>query len=290
MGLEKKIRAGEFVILAEMEPPKGTDVTHMIDNVLRVKGSVDAFMVPEMSNAVMRMSALGAAMILQHRGVETVMQVCCRDRNRLALQADLLAAGAAGITHIVAVQGDAPGFGDHHQARAVYDIELLELLNVLKTLQSGKDMVGIELAGAPVFSVGATANAGLDGLALERELEEMRRKVDAGARYFILPPVFDPNAISHFMAFAVQLDVHIIPSVLLLKSLGMARYVQRHLTHVYIPESVIERLKKAPEKARECVNIAAEIVMMLKASGFGGVMLSTIGWEHRLPEIIDAIH
>lgn len=290
MGLGKKLSAGEFVILAEMEPPKGTNVTQMVDNVLRVKGSVDAFVVPEMSNAVMRMSSLGAAMILQHKGVETVMQVCCRDRNRLALQADLLAAGAAGIAHIMAVQGEAPGFGDHHQARAVYDIELIELLNVLKTLQTGKDMVGIELAGAPRFTVGATANAGLEGQALDRELEEMRRKIDAGAGFFILPPVFDTKAISRFMERTAQMAVHFIPTVLLLKSLGMARYVQRHLSHVHIPESVIDRLKKAPEKARECVIIAAETITSLKAEGFGGVMIATIGWEHRLPEIIEAVN
>ena len=228
-------------------------------------------------------------MILQHKGVETVMQVCCRDRNRLALQADVLAAGAAGITHIMAVQGEAPGFGDHHQARAVYDIELIEFLNVLKTLQMGKDMAGIELAGAPRFSVGATANAGLEGLALDREIDEMRLKIDAGAGFFILPPVFDISAIRPFMARIVQLNVHVIPTVLLLKSLGMARYVQRHLSHVYIPDSVIERLKKAPEKARECVMIAAETISSLKAEGFGGVMISTIGWENRLPEIIEAI-
>jgi methylenetetrahydrofolate reductase (NADPH) len=229
-------------------------------------------------------------MILQHRGVETVLQVCCRDRNRLALQADLLAAGAVGITHIMAVQGEAPGFGDHHQARAVYDIELLELLNVLKVLQKGKDMVGIELAGAPRFTVWATANAGLEGQALDREIEEMRRKIDAGAGFFILPAVFDTNTISRFMERTVQLKVRVIPTVLLLKSLGMARYVQRHLSHVHIPESLIDRLKKAPEKARECVSIATETVRALKAAGFGGVMIATIGWEHRLPEIIEAIN
>ncbi|MFH0726042.1 MAG: methylenetetrahydrofolate reductase [Pseudomonadota bacterium] len=290
MGLGKKLSAGEFVILAEMEPPKGTDVSQMVDNLLRVKGSVDAFVIPEMSNAVMRMSALGAAMIIQNKGVETIMQVCCRDRNRLALQADLLAAGAIGITHIMAVQGEAPGFGDHHQARAVYDIDLIELLDVLKTLRMGKDMAGIELMGAPQFAVWGTANAGLEGQALDREIEEMRRKVDAGASFFILPPVFDTNSISQFMARTAPLGVHIIPTVLLLKSLGMARYVQRHLGHVHIPESVIDRLKKAPEKARECVIIAAETITALKAAGFGGVMIATIGWEHRLPEIIEAIN
>ncbi len=289
MGLGEKLNANEFVILAEMEPPKGTDAAPMVENVLRVKQSVDAFVVPEMSNAVMRMSALGAAMILQHKGVETVMQVCCRDRNRLALQADLLAAGAAGIVHSMAVQGVAPSFGDHHQARAVYDIELLELLNVLKKLQSGKDMAGIELTGTPTFTVGSMVNAGAADQDLEQELAEMKLKIDAGTEFFILQPVFDAGAVAPFMTRVADMGVRVIPTVLLLKSLGMARYVQRHLPNVYVPDTVIQRLSKAPDKARECVRIAAETVSELKASGFSGVMLSTIGWEHRLPEIIEAI-
>jgi 5,10-methylenetetrahydrofolate reductase len=288
MGLGEKLNGNEFVILAEMEPPKGVDVSQMLENVTRVKHSVDAFVIPEMSNAVMRMSALGAAMMLQHRGVETVMQVCCRDRNRLALQADLLAAAAAGISHIMAVQGEAPGFGDHHQARAVYDIELLELLEVLKKLQSGRDMAGIDLAGAPCFTVGATVNSGLTGQALEQELHEMKLKIDAGASFFILPPTLDPEAVSEFMDRVADLEKHFIPTVLLLKSVGMARYVQRHLSHVRVPDDVIQRLIKAPDKAREGVRMAAEAVSAFKAAGFSGVMLQTLGWESRLPDIIAA--
>jgi 5,10-methylenetetrahydrofolate reductase len=118
----------------------------------------------------------------------------------------------------------------------------------------------------------------------------MRRKIDAGASFFILPPVFDTSAISQFMARTAQMGVHVIPTVLLLKSLGMARYVQRHLSRVHIPESVIDRLKKAPEKARECVIIAAETITALKTAGFSGVMIATIGWENRLPEIIEAMN
>jgi 5,10-methylenetetrahydrofolate reductase len=289
MGLAEKLSANEFVILAEMEPPKGADVSQMLENVTRVKHAVDAFVIPEMSNAVMRMSSLGAAMMLRQRGVETVMQVCCRDRNRLALQADLLAAGAAGISHIMAVQGEAPGFGDHHQARAVYDIELLELLDVLRKLQSGKDMAGIELAGAPHFTVGATVNSGVTGQALERELHEMKLKMDAGVSFFILPPVLDPEALSDFMDRVADLEKHFIPTVLLLKSVGMARYVQRHLSHVRVPDALLQRLIKAPDKAREGIRVAAETVSALKKSGFSGVMLQTLGWEHRLPEIIAAV-
>ncbi|MGB9439943.1 MAG: methylenetetrahydrofolate reductase, partial [Desulfobacterales bacterium] len=140
MQLKRKFEAGEFAILAEMEPPKGVDTSRMVANAKRVKDDVDAFVVPEMSNAVMRMSSLGAAMIFQQQGMEAVVQVCCRDRNRLALQADLLAAFGCGIPNVMAVTGEDPSYGDHHQARPVNDIDIFELLQTIEELQNGRDM------------------------------------------------------------------------------------------------------------------------------------------------------
>ncbi len=289
MHFKRKLDAGEFAILAEMDPPKGVDVSNMVANAIRVKGKVDAFVVPEMSNAVMRMSSLGAATILQGKGLETVIQLNCRDRNRIALQADLLAANGCGITNVMAVTGEDPTFGDHHQARSVYDINLLELLEAISNLQKGKDMAGIDLAGSPEFLVGSTVNAGAKGRSPELELEEMNEKIEAGAQFFISPPLFDLSAIEPFIKRVDLNKTTIIPSVLLLKSLGMARYMARNVDHVYIPDSLIQRIQKAPEKVRECVQIASEMVTTLKQEGFSGVLLSTIGWEHKLPEILDKI-
>lgn len=289
MHFKRKLDAGEFAILAEMDPPKGVDVSNMVANAIRVKGKVDAFVVPEMSNAVMRMSSLGAATILQGKGLETVMQLNCRDRNRIALQADLLAANGCSITNVMAVTGEDPTFGDHHQARSVYDINLLELLQAISNLQKGKDMAGIDLAGSPEFLVGSTVNAGAKGRSPELELDEMNKKIEAGAQFFISPPLFDLSAIEPFIKRVDLNKTTIIPSVLLLKSLGMARYMARNVDHVYIPDSLIQRIQKAPEKVRECVQIASEMVTTLKQEGFSGVLLSTIGWEHKLPEILDKI-
>ena len=289
MHFKRKLDAGEFAILAEMDPPKGVDVSSMVANAIRVKGKVDAFVVPEMSNAVMRMSSLGAATILQGKGLETVMQLNCRDRNRIALQADLLAANGCGITNVTAVTGEDPTFGDHHQARSVYDINLLELLQAISNLQKGKDMAGIDLAGSPEFLVGSTVNAGAKGKSPELELEEMNKKIEAGAQFFISPPLFDLSAIEPFIKRVDLNKTTIIPTVLLLKSLGMARYMARNVDHVYIPDSLIQRIQKAPEKVRECVQIASEMVTTLKQEGFSGVLLSTIGWEHKLPEILEKI-
>ena len=289
MHFKRKLDAGEFAILAEMDPPKGVDVSSMVANAIRVKGKVDAFVVPEMSNAVMRMSSLGAATILQGKGLETVMQLNCRDRNRIALQADLLAANGCGITNVMTVTGEDPTFGDHHQARSVYDINLLELIQAISNLQKGKDMAGIDLAGSPEFLVGSTVNAGAKGKSPELELEEMNKKIEAGAQFFISPPLFDLSAIEPFIKRVDLNKTTIIPTVLLLKSLGMARYMARNVDHVYIPDSLIQRIQKAPEKVRECVQIASEMVTTLKQEGFSGVLLSTIGWEHKLPEILDKI-
>ena len=289
MHLKRKLDAGEFAILAEMDPPKGVDVSNMVANAMRVKGNVDAFVVPEMSNAVMRMSSLGGAMILREKGMETVMQLNCRDRNRIALQADLLSAYSCGITNVMAVTGEDPSFGDHHQARPVYDIDLLELLQAIKELQKGKDMAGIDLSGSPEFLVGSISNMGSKGRSPELELEEMNKKIEAGAQFFITPPLFDISAIHPFLKRVDLSKAKIIPTVLLLKSLGMARYIVRNVDHVYIPDSLIKRIQKSPDKVRECTLIASEMVSTLMQEGFSGVLLSTIGWEHKLSEILDKI-
>ncbi len=289
MGIREKIEAGRFALLAEMEPPKGVNVSNMVANAKRVKDGVDAYVVPEMSNAVMRMSSLGGAMVLSNEGLPVVFQVCCRDRNRLALQGDLLAAHALGISVVMAVGGQDPSYGDHHQARAVYDIDLLELIRTVKRLQEGRDMAGIELDGSPDFLIGSLTEAGAKGKSTEMEVEEILKKVEAGAKFFVTTPIFDPGLLEPYKKRLDFRKVVLIPSVMLLKSLGMARYIMSNLPHIYIPEKIVDRLINAPDKVRECVQIASETIQRLREEGFGGVYLVTMGWEHKLPEIIEGI-
>jgi 5,10-methylenetetrahydrofolate reductase len=289
MHYKRKFEQREFAILAEFEPPKGVDLSAMVANARKVKGKVDAFMVPEMSNAVMRMSSLGGAMVLQNAGMDAVMQVNCRDRNRIALQADLLAASACGIQGVMTVQGEDPSFGDHHQARAVNDIDQFELLEAISKLQQGKDMAGIDLQGSPEFVVGSTSNAGAKGKSPELELEELKKKHEAGVTFFITPPIFDLDLLDAFMKKVELERVAIIPTIMLLKSLGMARYIERNLNHVFIPPSIIERLQKAPDKVRECIQIAADLINQCNQAGYSGVLLATIGWEDRLPDILEKV-
>jgi methylenetetrahydrofolate reductase (NADPH) len=289
MTLEQRFDSGEFVIVAEMEPPKGVNVGEMVGHAKRVKDRVAAFLVPEMNHAVMRMSALGGAMVLREQGMEPIMQICCRDRNRLALQGDLLGAGACGIRNLVVVGGEDPSFGDHHQARAVHDITPLELLKVIQGLQGGRDMAGVELNGSPKFLVGADHPRRRPRAVGRARSRGDKAALAAGARFFITPPVFDPELIAAFMRRVDPQRTIVLPTVLLLKSLGMARYIERNMPHIFIPPEIIDRIQRSPEKVRECVRIVVEMVARLKAEGFKGVMISTLGWEHKLPDIVEAV-
>jgi methylenetetrahydrofolate reductase (NADPH) len=287
MPLQEKLTSGEFAILAEIEPPKGTDVSGMVANATRIKRSVDAFVVPEMNNAVMRLSALGGALLLQTKGLETVMQVCCRDRNRLALEGDLLAAHALGVPNVMAVAGDDITHGDHHQAKAVYDLKLLELLEAIQIMQGGRDLAGVDLKGAPKFLVGSTLKVPSGSEGLKTELADLEQKMGAGARFFTTQPLFELEALEKFRQHVGKRPATIIPTVLLLKSVGMARYINRHM-EMKIPEDLITRIHQAPERVRECTQIAAEFVAAIKEKGFPGVLISTIGWEDKLPLILAA--
>ena len=289
MRLKDRLESGDFTILAEMDPPKGADASKMVATATRVKGAVDAFLIPEMSNAVMRMSSLGGALVLRQRGLETIIQANCRDRNRLALQADLLSAYACGVNNIMAVTGDDPSVGDHHETKPVYDINLDQLLDVIGQLKQGRDMAGIELYGWPDFFVGSTVTPTVKEYHLDKEIQEMESKKKRGVRFFITPPVFDLSTLKPFLERIDTTKVHVIPTVLLLKSAGMARYMDKNMDHISIPKDMIQRIQKAGDKTRECVLIAKELIATLKKENFCGVCISTMGWEDKLPEILGTI-
>ncbi len=287
MALQEKIKSGKFVILGEFEPPKGADFSPLLKSANLVRGRLDAILVPEMANAVLKASSLGGCAFFQKEGIETVLQVCCRDRNRLALQADLLAAGALGIKNIMAVSGEDIRFGDHPQARTVNDLNLLELLEAVQKIQGGKDLAGIELRGSPTFCLGSTVDAGAPGGLLEIELENLNKKIDLGVQYVITNPIFDIRRFQQFIKRADPTKVAIIPTVLLLKSAGMARYIDRNVKEISIPSDMIRGIQKASDKVKECVRIAADLITRMKEMGMAGVLISTVGWEDRLPQILD---
>ncbi|MCF8029660.1 MAG: methylenetetrahydrofolate reductase [Desulfohalobiaceae bacterium] len=287
--LQNKIASGEFALLAEFDPPKGIDTSSMLHSASRIKGQVDAIVVSEMNNSVMRLSSLGGSLLLQQKGFEVVMQVCCRDRNRLALQGDLLAAGSLGITNLMLVQGDPPDYGDHPETRAVDDLDLAGLQDVVVKMRNGRDLAGAELLGSPSFFVGQPLDIGTDPHNMDWIKQDMEKRLNQGAQYFVTRPVFDPALLDALQEAIGPLTPYVVPSVLLLKSLGMARYIDMNIDSLFMPPDLITRIKKSPDKANEGIKIAAETVHAIRERGFGGAMLSTMGWERRLPEIVNRI-
>lgn len=287
MPLQKKIRSGKFVVLSQFEPPKGVDFSSLLKNANLARGRVDAFVVSEMANAVLKASSLGGCAFFQREGLETVLQVCCRDRNRLALQADILAAGALGIKNIMAVAGEEIHYGDHPQARAVNDLDLIELIKTLQKLEKGKDLAGIELRGTPQFCIGTTVDTGAAGGLLDIELENLNKKIECGVEFIITNPIFDLRRFQQFVKRVDTSKIAVIPTILLLKSAGMARYIDRNVKGISIPPEMIRDIQKAPDKTKECIRIAGEIISRMKELGMAGVLVSTMGWEDRLPQILD---
>ncbi|MBW1996513.1 MAG: methylenetetrahydrofolate reductase [Deltaproteobacteria bacterium] len=287
MLLREKIGSKKFIILGEIDPPKGTDFSLQLRNAVQAKGRVDAIVVPEMANAVLKASSLGGCAVFKKEGVETIYQICCRDRNRLALQADLLAAGALGIENLMVVPGEDIRYGDHPNARTVNDLDLMELLDAVQTLQRGRDMAGIELRGTPSFCVGSVIDTSASGGLLELELENLKKMVELGVEYVVTNPIFDTRLLQGFVRRIERDAVSVIPRVLLLKSAGMARYIDRNIKEISIPQEIIRSIQKAPDKVKECIKIAAQTINRIKDMGFAGVLISTLGWEDKLNQILD---
>ena len=287
MPLKEKIVAGKFIVLGEFEPPKGADFDSFVRDANLVRGRMDALVVPEMANAVLKASSLGGCACLEREGIESVLQVCCRDRNRLAIQADILSAAALGVKNIMAVSGVETRYGDHPQARTVNDLDLIELIETLQTLNQGKDLAGVELNGAPSFSIGSAIDAGATGNLLDIEMEHLEKMVAGGVDYVITNPVFDLRRFEQFMKRVDTSKIAVLPTILLLKSAGMARYIDRNMRGISIPQDMIRRIQKAPDKVQECVRIAAETLKQVKAMEMAGVLISTVGWESKLPLILN---
>lgn len=286
MSFQKQLSKGEFVVLAEMDTPKGVDISDLITNARRVKSRVDAVIIPDMGDGMMRMSALGGAVVMQQQGIEAIIHVFCRDRNKMALQGDILSAHVLGIQNLLVVRGEDMDYGDHRDAKPVNDLDELSLLGAINSLQEGVDLAGFDLKGIPSFSVGCTISSYADDKALDAELELARKKIDAGAQYVITPPVFDIEHFSAFLERVKGLGVPIIPTVFLLKSVGIARYMATNEPGAHISEQMIQRIRKSPDRETEGLRIAGETISDLKDMA-QGVQIVTLGWEHQLAAVLD---
>jgi len=286
MSFSDVVASKKFILLAEMETHKGVDISAFVENARRVKGRVDAVLVPDMSHAVMRMSTLAGAALLKQQGLAVVAEVSCRDRNRLALQGDMLGAAVLGVNTLVPVTGEPVNMGDQLGAVAVNDLDPLAVLAAAGRMSRGEDMSGIPLKGSPEFCLGYRVASWQD--AAGKELAQAKEAVDNGAKFILTPPVFDLGPFQVFMKIAEALGVPVIPSVILLKSVGMARYISQHIKGIKIGEETISRIRTAKDRPAECIKIAAETINGLKDLA-GGALIVTTGWENRLPEILEAV-
>ena len=278
------LESGTFVVTAELNPPKGTNLEPLFAHAERLKNDVDAFNLTDSHSARMSMAPLGVASLLVQRGIEPIMQVTCRDRNRIALQADLLAAHALGVRNVLTMTGDTPAAGDHPDAKGVFDVDGIGLLGAVAALQSGRDLGGQALRGAPDFCVGAVVNPGAPDL--QKELGRMRDKMAQGARFFQTQAVYDAAAFAKFMEEVRNDKVSILASFIVLRSANMARRLNA-VPGIAIPDAVIQEMETAADPARQGIAIAGRIIRELRNLAHG-IHLIAIGQEGRIPEILDA--
>ncbi len=289
MSLRQALESGKFVVTAEVAPGKGTDVEHILKDADIIKDRVDAINVTDLQSSVMRLGSMAFCHFLTEMDIDPVFQVTCRDRNRLALQSDLLSAWVLGIRNVLALTGDHPVLGDHPEAKPVFELDSVSLLDCIGKLNSGVDMAGNELKGSPDFLPGAVVNPGADNeAAMDLQIMKMEKKIEAGARFFQTQGVYDLDAFEKFMKRVEGLDTKVLGGIILLKSVGMARYMNKNVAGVFVPEPLIQELKASEDKAQASVNMAVRLVKGMKDL-CDGVHIMALGWESKIPPILDEV-
>ena len=285
MNIAELVKSGKFVVTAEVGPPKGVDIHEMLDDAELMRGRVDAINVTDQQSSVMRLGSLATCRLLKEKGLDPIFQMTCRDRNRIALQSDLLSAYVLGIENVLCLTGDFVALGDHPQAKSVFDLDSVSLLFAAKELEQGRDLAGKELLGAPHFCLGAVVTPGADPL--EPQLIKMEKKVKAGAQFFQTQAVYEPEKFEEFMKAVAYLNVPVLVGIVLLRSAGMARFMNRSVAGVHVPDNLIEEMEQAENRAQKSVEIAARLIKEMKPFCQGAHIMA-IGWEKRVPEVLDA--
>lgn len=289
--LERVLESGKFVVTAEAGPPKGTSAEAIQKKGELLRHCCDAVNVTDNQTAIVRMSSLAGCMLLKQRGVEPVMQIVVRDRNRLAIQADVLGAVALGIGNILCLSGDHQKFGNHPTAKGVFDIDSIQLIQTLKKMRDEKKFLsGEDISGeVPVF-IGAAANPFADPF--EFRVIRLAKKVKAGADFIQTQAVYDIARFAKWMEMAFErgLDkqVHILAGVIPIRSAGMARYMRDYVPGVSVPDEVVTRMENAENAKEEGVRIILEIIEQLKEiPGVHGIHIMAVGWEDIVPDMVE---
>jgi methylenetetrahydrofolate reductase (NADPH) len=284
--LQRKLDAGEFVITAEVCPPKGADCSEFLARAKALRGIADAVNVTDNQGANMRISPLAASALLVREGIEPIFQITCRDRNRMALQSDLLGAAALGIRNILALTGDHISFGDHRQAKPVFDLDSVQLLQAISGLAQGSDLSGNPLHGRPEFYAGAAAAP--EAEPFEPTLFKLQKKAAAGAHFFQTQAFFDPARLRLFREAVRPLGVKVIAGIFLLKSAGMARFVTGNIPGLRVPDALVAELDKATDPLAQGVVIARRLAAEA-SSCCDGIHIMAMGREDLIPEIVKAV-
>ena len=281
--LKAAIESGRFVVTSELTPPKGTDLGPLLDKADALRDVVTAFNLTDSHAARMAMAPIAAARRLLERGAEPIVQMTSRDRNRLALQADMLGAHALGVRNLVFMGGDPPANGDHPEAKAVFDLPSSVLLEAASALGRGEDLMGNTLAGAAEFLLGAVVNPGAADLA--GELRRLEEKVEAGARFLQTQAVYDIGAYERFIEATRDMDLCLLTGIIPLKSPKMAQYMNTKVPGISIPDALIKEIGDAPDRRATSVEIAARIIREVRPMA-NGVHIMAIGWEDLIPDIM----
>ncbi|GBE41225.1 bifunctional homocysteine S-methyltransferase/5,10-methylenetetrahydrofolate reductase [bacterium BMS3Bbin09] len=288
MSFRDIVESGKFVVTGEIGPPKGTDIKEVLHHIELLKGKIDVANVTDNQAAVMRISSLAGCQLCLQNGLEPVLQMTCRDRNRIGLQADLLGASVLGIKTVLCLTGDHVNAGDHKQAKSVYDVESVQLLKIVNGMNNGFDMSGNELQGATDFYPGAVVTP--ESVPLEPQLVKFEKKVEAGAKFFQTQAIYNMDKFKDFMKYARQFPVKILAGIVVLKSAGMANFMNKNVPGIMVPQDLIDEMKAAgKEKALDTgLNIAARHIRQLKEEKIcDGVHIMAIGMEDKVPEIME---
>jgi len=284
---KKALESGKFVVTSEVAPPKGTNLEKMPHHIELLKDKVDAMNVTDHQSSVMRFPSLGGALLVKEMGGEPVLQMTCRDRNRLALQADLLFAASRGINNVLCLTGDSVILGDHKEAKGVFDLDSSQLLAAIRRLEKGKDLGGNDLDGSVSFCAGAIVTP--EANPLEPQLIKFEKKIEAGAEFIQTQAVYDLENFKEFMDYARQFPVKILAGIILLTSAPMARFMNKNVAGVNVPQELIDEMSSAP-KGRALdkgIEIAGRMIKRIRAEKMcDGVHIMAIGREELVPDII----
>jgi len=283
------LNSGKFVITSEIAPPKGTNLEKVLEHIELLKDKVDALNVTDHQSSVMRFPSIGGCLAIKERGGEPILQMTCRDRNRLALQAELLLAYSRGITNVLCLTGDAVPVGDHKEAKGVFDLDSVQLLRAIRLMESGKDMGGNDLDGAVEFCAGAIVTP--EAKPIEPQLMKFEKKIEAGAEFFQTQAIYDLENFTKFMQYARQFPVKVLAGIILLSSARMAKFMTENVPGVFVPQNLIDELAGAPkgEVLAKGIEIAGRMVAALKKDSIcDGVHIMAIGREEVVPDILAA--